>query len=81
MSQAILNYDDYRVNFNYGMFNSEFPAKISRKEFILDFDFYTEYVEQETIIPLIKKFNKEAAIMFEKCIKDGLRKKMGEIDE
>ena len=81
MSQVILNYDDYKVNFNYGMHNSEFPAKISRKEFILDFDFYTEYVEQDMIMPLLKKFNKESAIMFEKCIKDGLRNHMGVIDE
>ena len=50
MSQVVLNYDDYKVNFNYGMHNSEFPAKISRKEFILDFDFYTEYVENNQIM-------------------------------
>lgn len=81
MSQAVLNYDDYKVNFNYGIYNSEFPAKISRKEFVLDFDFYTEYVEQDTIIPLITNFDKESAIMFERCIRDGLRSIMGVIDE
>jgi uncharacterized protein (TIGR04255 family) len=81
MSQVILNFDDYKVNFNYGMHNSEFPAKISRKEFILDFDFYTEYVEQDQIMPMLKKFNKESAKMFERCIKDGLRNHMEVIDE
>lgn len=81
MSQVILTYDDYKINFNYGMHNSEFPAKISRKEFILDFDFYTEYVEQDQIIPLLKNFNKESAIMFERCIRDGLRNHMGVINE
>jgi uncharacterized protein (TIGR04255 family) len=81
MGQVVLNYDDYRVNFNYGMHNSEFPAKISRKEFILDFDFYTEYVEQDQIMPLLKRFNIESAIMFERCIKDGLRNQMEVIDE
>lgn len=81
MSNVILNYNDYKINFNYGMHNSEFPAKISRKEFILDFDYYTEYVKQDQIMPLLKKFNKESAIMFEKCIKDGLRNHMEVIDE
>lgn len=81
MGQVILNHDDYKVNFNYGMHNSEFPAKISRKEFILDYDFYTEYVEQDQIISLLKKFNIESAIMFEKCIKDGLRNHMEVLDE
>jgi uncharacterized protein (TIGR04255 family) len=81
MGQVILKHDDYKINFNYGMHNSEFPARISRKEFILDFDFYTEYVEPDQILPLIKKFNKESAIMFERCIRDGLRSHMEVIDE
>lgn len=81
MSQIILNYDDYKVNFNFGMHNSEFPAKISRKEFILDFDFYTEFVERDGIYDLLKMFNKESAIMFENCIRQNLRKHMGVINE
>jgi uncharacterized protein (TIGR04255 family) len=81
MSQVVLNYDDYKLNFNYGMHNSEFPSKISRKEFILDFDFYTEYVENDAIMDLLSKFNKETAILFEKCIKEKLRNKMEVIDE
>jgi len=81
MSQVVLNYDEYKLNFNYGIHNSEFPAKISRKEFILDFDFYTEYVEKEQIMPQLIRFNKESGIMFEKCIKDTLRKHMEVVDE
>lgn len=81
MSQVVLNYDDYKLNFNYGMHNSEFPAKISRKEFILDFDYYTEYVELDQIMSLLTIFNKESAIMFERCIKEKLRSHMGVIDE
>lgn len=81
MGQVLLNYDDYKINFNYGMHNSEYPARISRKEFILDFDFYTEYVEQDHVLALLKKFNKEAAIMFERCIKEKLRSHMEVIDD
>ncbi len=81
MSHVIVNYDDYKMNFNFGLHNSEFPAKISRKEFILDFDFYTEYVERDKIFPMLREFNKESAIMFERCIKDDLRKHMEVIDE
>lgn len=81
MSQVVLNYDEYKLNFNYGIHNSEFPAKISRKEFILDFDYYTEYVEEDNILPLLTKFNIESAIMFEKCIKDDLRNHMEVIND
>ena len=30
MSQIVMNYGDYKLNLNFGMHNSEFPAKISR---------------------------------------------------
>lgn len=80
MSQIILNYDDYTMNFNFGLFNSEFPAKISRKEFALDYDCYTELFEPEDIDDYLIKFNSEIKNMFERSIKNGLRKHMGVIE-
>jgi len=81
MNQIILNYDDYKLNFTYGIFNSEFPSKIGRKEFTLDFDCYTEDFQHDNIFEHLLKFNSEIKRMFEKSIKDKLRLKMEIIDE
>ncbi len=81
MSQIILNYDDYKLNFTYGIFNSEFPSKIGRKEFTLDFDCYTEDFQHDNIFDHLSKFNSEIKRMFEKSIKNKLRMKMEIIDE
>jgi len=81
MSQAIIKNDDYTMNFNYGIFNSEFPAKIRRKEFILDFDCSTQEVNETTFYDSLAKFNKEIKILFEKSIKDNLRELMEVINE
>ena len=80
MSQIVLNRGEYKINFNYGMFNSDFPAKISRKEFVLDYDCFTEYVEADKIMANLGKFNNEIKIMFENSIGGGLRKMMGVIN-
>lgn len=38
MSQFIFEKNNFNINFNFGIFNREFPNPIARKEFILDFD-------------------------------------------
>lgn len=81
MGQTTLNYDEYKLIFNYGMFNSEFPAKIGRKEFVLDYDCFTEFVEKEKILEHIRIFNCKIKEMFENSINRGLRKMMGVKDE
>ncbi|MCF6267609.1 MAG: TIGR04255 family protein [Desulfuromusa sp.] len=81
MSQVVLNKDDYKLNFNFGMFNSEFPAKISRKEFVLDYDCYTEFVDGDSVHEILDKFNHEIKFLFEKSINNGLRKNMGVISD
>ncbi len=81
MSQIILTYDDYKINFSYGIFNSEFPSRVSRKEFILDFDCYTDFVDDENILGQIDLFNMEIKELFEKSIKNGLRNKMEMLNE
>ena len=80
VGQVILNNDDYNVNFIYGTHNSEFPARISRKEFIIDIDCYSNFVEQNNIFLLLQNFNIKAKSLFEKSIKSKLRKKMGVIE-
>ncbi|SEA35309.1 TIGR04255 family protein [Desulfuromusa kysingii] len=81
MSQVTLNKEDYKITFSFGMYNSEFPAKISRKEFVLDYDCYTEFVELDSVCNTLDKFNHEIKSLFEKSINNGLRKNMGVITD
>jgi len=79
MSQAILQDDDSRMTFSYGVYNSEFPSVISRREFVLDYDCYTESPDAN-VNPLEKyldAFHLKISDMFEKSIKDDLRNMMG----
>ena len=77
MSQVVINREDYRINFNYGMFNSEFPNKIAKREYILDYDCNIKQINSTDVIQYMDIFNDEIKKMFEKCIEDGLRKEMG----
>lgn len=81
MEQSVLSFDDYKMNFTYGIYNSEFPAKVSRKEFILDFDCFAESVEFSSLIDLLTVFNRTIKLYFEKSIDDKLRAEMEIIDE
>ena len=38
MSEFMFEKNDFFINFHYGIFNTEFPNPIARKEFTLDFD-------------------------------------------
>lgn len=42
MGTIVYNYDDFLMKFQYGMYNSEFPNPISKREFVLDYDCYTK---------------------------------------
>ena len=81
IGQVILNKDDFNINFTYGTPNSEYPAKISRKEFIIDIDCYSNFIETNGVISTLGNFNTEAKILFEKSIKSKLREKMGIIND
>lgn len=76
MSQMVFKYDDYSLVFNCGIFNQEFPGKISRKEFILDYDCYTLFGSVENIDNYLNIFHKQIQSLFEMSIKDELRKVM-----
>ena len=38
MNNFLFKKNEFRINFTFGIFNTEFPNPIARKEFILDFD-------------------------------------------
>lgn len=76
-NSLILKYDDIFLNFRYGMPNPDFPAPISQKLFVLDFDAY--YHGPQDYIDLTKNidcFHERIQELFENLIKEPLRLKM-----
>jgi uncharacterized protein (TIGR04255 family) len=81
MNVIELNKEYFRFRFQSGMFNSEHPNPITRKEFVLDYDGYTtEETELSGIEDSVGKIHGEIKKMFEDSIKQGLREKMGVIE-
>ncbi|MFW9942557.1 MAG: TIGR04255 family protein [Candidatus Thorarchaeota archaeon] len=76
LSRVNLNKDDFKIIFTFGWYNTDFPEKISRKEFLLDYDCFTENIEEKEVVDLVKKFRQQIKLYFEKSIDDGLRKLM-----
>jgi len=74
------NEKEYRFRFQFGLFNSEYPNPITRKEFILDYDcMTTEEIEVSETLDKVKEFNLIITTWFEKSILDGLRKEMEDV--
>jgi len=62
------------VNFNYGMWNSEYPNEINRKEFILDYDCFSRLgITDEEIYDLAEHFHGYIEDLFEVSIKEKFR--------
>ena len=77
MNVIELNKENCRIRFQSGMFNSEYPNPITRKEFVLDYDAYTtEETELSGIEDVVGELHEEIKKMFEDSIKQGLRDKM-----
>lgn len=70
---------DFSMHFIYGWANSEFPNPIAKKEFVLDYDCYTEneFNINETS-KYIDIFHSEIKKMFTNSIDSELKKEMGE---
>lgn len=77
MSQSVLRRADHTIIFSYGIYNSEFPAKISRKEYILDYDCSTTDFDSNDVMNKLPEYNLEILELFEASITDALRVKMG----
>jgi len=73
-----LNYGDFILRFRYGIHNSDYPARIQKKSFILDYDAYYQGLQNlEDITQNLDKFNEAIHKIFEQSIRDSLRSKMG----
>jgi len=72
---------DMQMRFQYGMPNPDYPARIKKKQFILDWDAYAAGVELgvDEVGPYLDEFHEKVNASFEEVITDDLRKKMGPI--
>ena len=76
MGQIVKHTDDHDLQFNYGMWNQDYPNQIARKEFILDYDCYSTLpmdTRDFVLSTIAKEFNVEIEMLFEKSITDSLR--------
>jgi uncharacterized protein (TIGR04255 family) len=74
-----MNYGDFNLRFQFGLFNSDFPAPIKKKSFILDFDaYYQGLQDQNQVIPNLDKYHTKIQELFEFSITDKLREKLNE---
>lgn len=73
-------HEDINTTFTYGFVNPEFPNKIAKRDFILDYDcFIVLNVTIDSIKPFILKLRNTVNALFEKSILPDLRIKMEQI--
>lgn len=79
-TEFIINEEEgVKLLFKYGVFNSVYPSPPIKKEFILDFDCYTNFLEKpQDVLNFFDNYNKTIAIYFENSIGDKLRKELHE---
>lgn len=74
--------DGYDLKCQFGMFNSEYPNTIAKKEFILDYDCYSnEELDKGEISSKAFAFHKVINSWFEKSIGDKLREIMEKVED
>jgi len=82
ITSYVLNREDYQLRIQCGIANSLYPSRIIKKEFILDFDCFTqESLEKEDILRKTKEFNEAIRKLFEESIGEKLRTEMGKIKD
>lgn len=81
MNSIEMNYGDYMLHFQYGIFNEDYPAPNKKNQFIIDTDVYTTGLfDASDVLGYTTKFHKQVKYWFEKAIKDDLRKIMGVVE-
>lgn len=74
LSSIDFKFEEYRVKFQFGMHNPDFPSTIKKKHFILDYDAVSEsLLNLEDIKELLPKLQAQINILFEESIGDKLR--------
>lgn len=79
MGQIIFKEDFGQINFNYGLWNPNYPNEISEKKFILDFDARSKFpldTEGLDLARLVLEYNERIEKLFENAIDTKLRKEL-----
>lgn len=74
--------DESRMNFSFGVFNTDYPEPVSLKEFVLDYDCFTnETIENiEDLNAKLDSYNQIMTDYFEKSIQDRMRELLNSED-
>ena len=76
-SNLEFNYGNCQLILKYGMYNPDYPSPIKRKVFIIDIDAHKhDIIPNDNVMPLLGEFHSKISTLFEKNIKDGLRRTM-----
>ena len=71
-----MNYDDYNLRFNFGIYNPDYPARIKQKGFILDLDAYNSSIQtKDEIITILPVLHQKIQMFFESSIKEEFKNK------
>lgn len=66
MSEFTFKKNEFFIKFNFGIFNTEFPNPIARKEFILDFDcIHDKDTNISDVVEIVDKMHHTIRILFE----------------
>lgn len=82
MNKIELNTSDSMINFQYGIFNEDYPAPIKKKSYIIDIDAYLQGItDLSESSDIIEKLHSHVVSLFEESIREPLRNKMGKSNE
>lgn len=74
-----MDYADFRLRYQYGMHNPDYPSAIRSKVFVLDFDAFSEGLQEfHEIGSQLDDYHAAIQRLFEHSITDQLRQKMNE---
>lgn len=69
------NFDDYNTRFQYGIFNPDYPSKVKKNQFIMDFDSYSnKSLDIQDIPDQLNTLHSSIQDLFEDSITDEMRK-------
>ncbi|MBL6751086.1 MAG: TIGR04255 family protein [Nevskia sp.] len=81
MHQLLAVQDDVNLVLNYGLFNTEYPNPIARRNFVLDLDFsISGEIRSGDLLARIADLNQRGENLFESIIENGLREIMVRIE-
>lgn len=68
------NFDDYNLRYQFGIPNPDYPSVIKKKNFVMDFDCYSNGLIETAAIPgMLNTFHKKIKEWFEKSITASFR--------